>query len=95
MNERTHLIHSCATLKEATAILKAMRARVGFEHGRVYFDASAARSKRYVCQVSFEDVPNDAVWWPGAMQRPITPDGMRRSLQLVCEPGRETADARR
>ena len=33
MNERIHLIESCATLKEATAMLKAMRARVGFERG--------------------------------------------------------------
>jgi hypothetical protein len=92
MNEYIQLIETCETLKEATVMLMALREQVGFKDGSVYYDPSAARSKRFVCQTFFEDVP-DATWLPHGMRRVIVPRGECRSLGLVSEPRHETADA--
>jgi hypothetical protein len=62
------VIDTYDSLKGATAVLKALRAQVGFTKGRVYFDASAARSKRYVCQAFFD--PKDQLAHLGLVSEP-------------------------
>ena len=57
MHGSIQVIDAYESLKEATAMFKALSAQVGFHKGRVYFDASAARSKRFVCQAFFD--PSD------------------------------------